>query len=331
MDNPTPKTEFYVSFRDAFPLVEMPKRLTVLEAVTFKEKGNQLLAQSSLPKQVFLDFNLTEFMDSSGIGALVYLHRVALEKNVELSLLNIKPPVRAVLSMTQLDQVFKIIDPNPNQAISPVTELSQVPQTHPSVNSLIKRLLDIVGSLVGLGITGVLFVPIAISIKKDSPGPIFFNQERCGWLGKKFQIIKFRSMCNDAETLKSAIPNEVSGAFFKNKEDPRITKVGKFLRKTSLDELPQFWNVLKGDMSLVGTRPPTPDEVEQYEVPEWQRLNVKPGMTGEWQVYGRSKVRSFEDVIQLDLRYQEKWSLWYDIELILKTILVIFRKNSGAV
>lgn len=138
-------------------------------------------------------------------------------------------------------------------------------------------------------------------------------------------------MCNDAETLKAEIPNEVSGAFFKNKQDPRITRVGKFLRKTSLDELPQFWNVLKGEMSLVGTRPPTPDEVEKYEVPEWQRLNVKPGMTGEWQVYGRSQVRSFEDVIQLDLSYQKKWTLWYDIELILKTILVIFRKNSGAV
>ena len=107
--------------------------------------------------------------------------------------------------------------------------------------------------------------------------------------------------------------------------------MGRFLRRTSLDELPQFWNVLKGEMSLVGTRPPTPDEVENYEVPQWQRLNVKPGMTGEWQVYGRSRITNFEQVIELDLRYQKNWSHWYDLQLILKTLLIVFRKNSGAV
>jgi lipopolysaccharide/colanic/teichoic acid biosynthesis glycosyltransferase len=137
-------------------------------------------------------------------------------------------------------------------------------------------------------------------------------------------------MCTNAEALKNQVVNEAEGAFFKNKNDPRITKVGKFLRRTSLDELPQFWNVLKGDMSLVGTRPPTPDEVENYEVPAWQRLDVKPGMTGEWQVNGRSTVKSFEDVIKLDLRYQSNWSHWYDLQLILKTVLIIFTKNNGA-
>ncbi|MFM6197994.1 MAG: sugar transferase, partial [Dolichospermum sp.] len=120
----------------------------------------------------------------------------------------------------------------------------------------------------------------------DDPGPIFFKQTRCGWMGRRFSIWKFRSMCVDAEAKKSQIKNQVEGAFFKNDHDPRITKVGKLLRRTSLDELPQFWNVLKGEMSLVGTRPPTADEVERYEVPEWQRLDVKPGMTGEWQVRG---------------------------------------------
>jgi lipopolysaccharide/colanic/teichoic acid biosynthesis glycosyltransferase len=137
-------------------------------------------------------------------------------------------------------------------------------------------------------------------------------------------------MCVDAETLKDKIPNQAEGAFFKNKNDPRITRVGKFLRRTSLDELPQFWNVIAGEMSLVGTRPPTPDEVERYDVPQWQRLDVKPGMTGEWQVNGRSQVRNFEEVIQLDLRYQENWSLGYDLQLIFKTILILFQKNSGA-
>ena len=137
-------------------------------------------------------------------------------------------------------------------------------------------------------------------------------------------------MCVDAETLKDKIPNQAQGAFFKNKNDPRITRVGKFLRRTSLDEFPQFWNVITGEMSLVGTRPPTPDEVERYDVPQWQRLDVKPGMTGEWQVNGRSRVSNFEEVIQLDLRYQENWSLGYDLQLIFKTILILFQKNSGA-
>jgi lipopolysaccharide/colanic/teichoic acid biosynthesis glycosyltransferase len=183
---------------------------------------------------------------------------------------------------------------------------------------------------VGLLITGVIFVPIAIAIKLDSPGPIFFSQTRCGWLGKQFKILKFRSMCVDAEALRDKIPNQAQGAFFKNKNDPRITRVGKFLRRTSLDEFPQFWNVIIGEMSLVGTRPPTPDEVERYDVPQWQRLDVKPGMTGEWQVNGRSQVHNFEEVIQLDLRYQENWSLSYDLRLIFKTILILFQKNSGA-
>ncbi len=194
-----------------------------------------------------------------------------------------------------------------------------------------KRVIDIIGSVVGLLITAIIFIPIVIAIKLDSPGPIFFSQTRCGWLGKKFKIWKFRSMCSDAEALKKQIKNQASGAFFKNDNDPRVTRVGRFLRRTSLDEFPQFWNVLQGDMSLVGTRPPTPEEVDCYQVPEWQRLNVKPGITGEWQVNGRSQIRNFEDVIRLDPRYQKNWSLKHDLALILKTITIIFNKNSGAV
>ena len=220
--------------------------------------------------------------------------------------------------------------PLPPQENGRTTPENHLPETHPSIRSWLKRGLDIVGGTVGLLITGVIFVPIAIAIKLDSPGPIFFSQTRCGWLGKEFKILKFRSMCVDAEALKDKIPNQAEGAFFKNKNDPRITRVGKFLRRTSLDEFPQFWNVITGEMSLVGTRPPTPDEVERYDVPQWQRLDVKPGMTGEWQVNGRSQVRNFEEVIQLDLRYQENWSLGYDLQLIFKTILILFQKNSGA-
>ncbi|MEO0866944.1 MAG: sugar transferase, partial [Cyanobacteria bacterium J06642_11] len=193
-----------------------------------------------------------------------------------------------------------------------------------------KRVLDIIGGLVGLLLTGIIYVPVALIIKLDDGGPVFFAQTRCSWLGKRFKIRKFRSMVTDAEARKSEVANQVEGPLFKNENDPRITKIGGFLRKTSLDEFPQFWNVLKGDMSLVGTRPPTPDEVEQYEVGAWQRLNVKPGMTGEWQVNGRSSITKFEDVIKLDLRYQENWSFFYDIKLIIKTVLVLFSKESGA-
>ena len=141
-------------------------------------------------------------------------------------------------------------------------------------------------------------------------------------------------MCSSdlAEAQKDSVQNQSKDAkIFKNENDPRITRVGRFLRKTSLDELPQFWNVIKGEMSLVGTRPPVPKEVDIYEVPEWQRLNVKPGMTGEWQVHGRSQVRDFADIIKLDLRYQRNWSLMYDLKLIIKTIFILLSKNNGAV
>ena len=200
-------------------------------------------------------------------------------------------------------------------------ELLQAP--HASVNSKFKRFLDILGSLVGLLILAILFVPVAIAIKIDSPGPIFFTQERYGLNGVPFRIRKFRSMVPEAENLKSLVENEVNGLIFKNKSDFRVTKIGRFLRSTSLDELPQFWNVLVGEMSLVGTRPPTGDEVVHYNKRHWQRLNVKPGLTGEWQVNGRSEIKDFEQVVELDLQYQKKWYPMYDVLLIVRTFFMI--------
>ncbi|MDJ0615869.1 MAG: sugar transferase [Calothrix sp. MO_192.B10] len=200
---------------------------------------------------------------------------------------------------------------------------------HRSVNSKFKRCLDIVGSLVGMTILAIVFIPIAVAIKIDSPGPIFFSQERYGLQGRPFRIYKFRSMVNEAEQLKSLVNNEVNGLLFKNKTDFRVTRVGKFLRKTSLDELPQFWNVLLGNMSLVGTRPPTGDEVAHYNQHHWQRLNVKPGLTGEWQVNGRSRIMDFEQVVDLDLRYQKKWHPMYDLLLIIKTFYVILARKDA--
>ncbi len=193
-----------------------------------------------------------------------------------------------------------------------------------------KRLIDIVGAIVGLSILSIIILPIAIAIKLDSSGSIFYSQIRCGYKGKRFRIWKFRSMVKNAEQLQYQVKNEATGAFFKNGNDPRMTKVGKFLRKTSLDEFPQFWNVLKGEMSLVGTRPPTVEEVNQYNSRHHQRLNVKPGLTGIWQVCGRSKVLDFEKVVDLDLEYQQKWSILFDFYIIWRTILVLFSGDSGA-
>lgn len=200
---------------------------------------------------------------------------------------------------------------------------------HPSVTSIPKRLIDILGALVGLGATAVVTIPVALAIALDNPGPIFYSQTRCGLNGRTFKIWKFRSMVTGAERLKHLVNNEASGHIFKNENDPRITRVGKLLRRTSLDELPQFWNVLLGEMSLVGTRPPTQDEVKQYSSHHWERLNVKPGITGEWQANGRSSVKDFEDIVRMDVDYQRKWSVAYDINLILKTLKVVLNK-SGA-
>jgi lipopolysaccharide/colanic/teichoic acid biosynthesis glycosyltransferase len=200
---------------------------------------------------------------------------------------------------------------------------------HPSVTSKAKRMIDILGALAGLGITAVVAIIVALAIQLDNPGPIFYSQIRYGLNGHSFRIWKFRSMVVGAEQLKHLVKNEAQGHIFKNENDPRITRVGRFLRRTSLDELPQFWNVLLGEMSLVGTRPPTMDEVMQYESHHWKRLNVKPGITGEWQVNGRSSVKDFEDIVCLDLDYQRRWSIAYDINLILKTLKVVLNK-SGA-
>lgn len=334
------EVNFPVTTLNETVIVQVSARLSVLEAVSLKQTCQNLTQGDTNPQKIIIDFQQTIFMDSSGLGALVSSFKTTQEKGISMSLRNVTPQVMAVLNLTGLDKVFVIesiseVLPTAAETVTDPQNISTrkvepLPTTHPSIASWMKRWLDIVGAVVGLVITGILFIPIVIAIQIDDPGPIFFSQVRCGWMGKRFKIWKFRSMCVDAEAKKAQVKNQVQGAFFKNENDPRITRVGRFLRRTSLDEFPQFWNVLQGDMSLVGTRPPTPDEVERYEVPEWQRLDVKPGMTGEWQVNGRSKVRSFEDVIRLDLQYQKNWSLIYDLQLIFKTIAIIFNKNSGA-
>lgn len=194
---------------------------------------------------------------------------------------------------------------------------------------LIKRLMDIAGAIVGLLITAVVTLFLAPVLLIESPGPLLFAQKRVGKNGRFFKIYKFRSMYRDAEERKKELEsqNEMNGFMFKMKDDPRITKVGKFIRKTSIDELPQFYNVLKGDMSLVGTRPPTVDEFRQYESHQKRRLSAKPGITGLWQVSGRNRINDFEEVVKLDVQYIDNWSVALDIKIILKTIKVVFEKG----
>ena len=195
-----------------------------------------------------------------------------------------------------------------------------------------KRVMDIAGSLVGLVCTGILFLIFAPIIYIQSPGPVFFSQIRVGRGGRKFRIYKFRSMYMDAEERKKELmaQNKMSGLMFKMDNDPRIIPIGKVIRKLSIDEFPQFWNVLKGDMSLVGTRPPTVDEFEQYEARHKVRLSIKPGLTGMWQVSGRSDITDFEEVVALDDKYIAEWNLRLDIKILWKTVLVVLG-NKGAV
>ncbi len=197
---------------------------------------------------------------------------------------------------------------------------------------LTKRCVDIIGAAVVLVITAPVLLAAMLAIRLTSRGPVFFVQLRCGRAGRLFRFYKLRSMVVDAEARKPALAhlNEIAGSAFKIRRDPRMTRVGAWLRKLSVDELPQLWNVLKGDMSLVGPRPPTPDEVERYTAREVQRLAVTPGISGLWQVSGRSSIADFSRWIELDLQYARSWSIWLDLVIILKTPLAVLCMRGAA-
>jgi exopolysaccharide biosynthesis polyprenyl glycosylphosphotransferase len=196
---------------------------------------------------------------------------------------------------------------------------------------LAKRLLDIIGATVGLVFLGIAFIIFAPLIKIESRGPVLFKQKRVGRNGRVFQIYKFRSMGVNAEFQKAALlaDNQMTGNMFKIENDPRVTLIGAILRKTSIDELPQFINVIKGDMSLVGTRPPTVDEVKNYELHHHKRISIMPGITGNWQVSGRSQIKDFEEVVRLDTKYIDEFSIKEDLKIILKTVYVVFNKHGS--
>ncbi|MHB8174213.1 MAG: sugar transferase, partial [Nitrospirota bacterium] len=190
----------------------------------------------------------------------------------------------------------------------------------------VKQAIDTLASAVMLLLLSPFMAGIAVAIKLDSRGPVFFVQERCGLNGRVFKFLKFRSMHADAEERKKELLkyNDMSGPIFKMRKDPRVTRVGRWLRKYSFDELPQLINVLKGDMSLVGPRPPVPSEVAKYERWQRRRLSVKPGITCQWQVSGRNSI-DFEDWMKLDLKYIDNWSLMQDFDLLLKTIPAVIK------
>jgi exopolysaccharide biosynthesis polyprenyl glycosylphosphotransferase len=194
-----------------------------------------------------------------------------------------------------------------------------------------KRFLDLVAGIVGFLIFLAIYPFVALAIKLDSPGPVLFKQKRIAQNGRVFHLYKFRSMVTDAESRKKDLlgSSEMTGPIFKMGNDPRITRVGRFLRKTSLDEFPQFINVLKGEMSLVGTRPPTPDEVAQYEDWHRRRISIKPGLTGLWQISGRSKIKDFNEIVRLDLRYIDGWRFQDDLIILGKTIGVVLARKGA--
>lgn len=199
------------------------------------------------------------------------------------------------------------------------------------IYNFFKRIIDIVGSLCGLVILSPILIIVGVLIRLESKGPIVFVQKRVGKSGKEFDMYKLRSMIVNAEEIKEKLKeqNEMSGPMFKMKDDPRITKMGKFIRKTSIDELPQLLNVLKGDMSLVGPRPSLPNEVKEFEPWMLKRLDVKPGLTCYWQVMGRNNI-DFEEWMKLDVKYVNERRLWLDIKLIFKTFFVLFGDKNAA-
>lgn len=194
-----------------------------------------------------------------------------------------------------------------------------------------KRVIDVLGATVGMIIFGIAFLIVGPLIVLETPGPVIFKQDRVGKNGRIFKVWKFRSMGVNAEAEKAALMcnNEMTGHMFKMTNDPRVTKIGAFIRKTSIDELPQFYNVLKGDMSLVGTRPPTVNEVKEYENHHRRRISIMPGITGNWQVSGRSEIENFEEVLRLDEEYIKDWSVMSDIKILFKTVAVVLKREGS--
>ncbi len=318
--------------------LEGPKRQRLLERIAF--------ALAALTR----DTDTTGWYETKAVVGVIFTDIVAAEKHAVIGaiLSRVSETLQDSLTQEQFNQISISIHCYPEDWHHEVSRRPSNPTLYPDLESrdesrklsiVVKRLMDIVGSAAALVLSAPLFLVIAIAIKLSSKGPVFFQQQRVGQHGKSFVMFKFRSMHanNDTSVHKQWFHNFHSGkaerhrtgddkgsGTYKLPNDPRVTKVGRFLRRTSLDEVPQFINVLKADMSLVGPRPPIPYEVDAYQA--WQRgriLQAKPGITGLWQVSGRSRV-SFDEMVRLDLRYARTWSIWLDIKILLKTPAAVF-------
>lgn len=283
-------------------------------------KNNRLYGKTYLEdgREDVLDFLKKEAIDE----ALLSLPDTDNERIRDLVLLLESMGIDSSLTMN----TFSLgLEPSGIDRLGPYHVVTFSPRVFNKQELLMKRLMDIAGGLVGCVLCVIICLFVGPAIYLEDPGPIIFKQKRVGRNGRIFEIYKFRSMYQDAEERKKELmkQNEMNGLMFKMKNDPRITKVGKFIRKTSLDEFPQFFNVLKGDMSLIGTRPPTVAEFEQYSAHHKRRLSLKPGITGLWQVSGRSDITDFEDVVKLDIEYIDNWSFWKDIRILFLTVWVV--------
>jgi len=232
--------------------------------------------------------------------------------------------VRVIMDICEMPNSYHFVS-----SLGPYPVVTYHSVSFDKVQLFIKSIIDIIMAAVGLVIVSPLMLITAVCIKLETPGPVFFKQQRAGRNGKIFIIYKFRSMYSDAEDRKEELKSQnkiKDGMMFKMDEDPRITKVGAFIRRNSIDELPQLINVLKRDMSLVGTRPPTLDEVKKYAPEHWRRISIMPGITGMWQVSGRSAIVDFEEVVSLDNKYIDNWSLGLDISILFRTVGVLISR-----
>lgn len=292
----------------------LPEKIGEIPVVSDKEEEYLNFATRNIVDEVFIQVDDVQKNESFLKNMILEFEKMGLVVNLNLDLFD--------LGTTGEKRIYNLEQYNVIAFSSRLFDYRMVK---------LKRFIDIIGALIGLVITVAVGIVLAPFLLIESPGPLVFKQKRVGVNGRFFDFYKFRSMYVDAEERKKELmaQNEMQGLMFKMEKDPRITKVGAFIRKTSIDELPQFWNVLKGDMSLVGTRPPTVDEYEQYNYYQKRRISFRPGITGLWQISGRSDIKDFDEVVKLDLEYIDNWSLLLDFKIIFKTILVVFR-GSGA-
>lgn len=308
-------------------------------------KFNEFLEKSNLDYNIIGYISITENSSDKYLGTISELESIIREKAIDqVYIMNRRSYNMDIAPIVELCMEMGITVKIIMSSYTPIEARNYVNNigTYPVITYhriclsswalFAKRIIDVFGSLFGIIITSPIMFVTAIAIKLDSKGPVIFKQRRVGQNGRHFNMYKFRSMCADAEAKKKELmaQNEVEGnLMFKIKDDPRITRVGHFIRKTSIDELPQFFNVLIGNMSLVGTRPPTLDEVDLYKRSHWRRISIKPGITGMWQVSGRSSIKDFDRIVELDTEYIDHWSIFLDFKILIKTVLSVFTKDGA--